>query len=171
MAYALLTDDRGKKFVWPMPPRRIVSLVPSDTYSLVRLGVGDRLVGRTRYCVEPAADVAAIALASGIALYGGTMLESALGTIASAQLFSTFRELRWGTELFGPLLLTEEILTQPLRYENFTLTLPQGPGLGVQLDLDKIERLRRDTKRGASVAAAHVCANRYGNIVFSTPSP
>jgi muconate cycloisomerase len=102
-----------------------------------------------------AADVAAIAFASGIALYGGTMLESALGTIASAQLFSTFRELRWGTELFGPLLLTEEILTQPLRYENFTLTLPQGPGLGVQLDLDKIERLRRDTRRGASVAAAH----------------
>jgi ABC-type Fe3+-hydroxamate transport system substrate-binding protein len=35
-------------------PRRIVSLVPSDSYTLVRLGVGERLVGRTSYCVEPA---------------------------------------------------------------------------------------------------------------------
>lgn len=35
-------------------PEKIVSLVPSDTYTLFRLGVGDRIVGRTAYCVEPA---------------------------------------------------------------------------------------------------------------------
>jgi len=34
-------------------PRRIVSLVPSDTYTLARLGLGERLVGRTEYCVAP----------------------------------------------------------------------------------------------------------------------
>jgi ABC-type Fe3+-hydroxamate transport system substrate-binding protein len=34
-------------------PRRIVSLVPSDTYTLARLGVAERLVGRTEYCVAP----------------------------------------------------------------------------------------------------------------------
>ncbi|SIN98780.1 muconate/chloromuconate family cycloisomerase [Paraburkholderia phenazinium] len=99
-----------------------------------------------------AAHVAAIAAAADIDLYGGTMLEGAVGTIASAQLFSTFGELKWGTELFGPLLLTEEILTEPLRYENFSLQLPEGPGLGIVLDWSKIERLRRDTSRGASVA-------------------
>ena len=38
------------------------------------------------------------------------MLEGAIGSFASAHLFSTFRKLDWGTELFGPLLLTEEIL-------------------------------------------------------------
>jgi muconate cycloisomerase len=99
-----------------------------------------------------AAHVAAIAAAADIDLYGGTMLEGAVGTIASAQLFSTFGELKWGTELFGPLLLTEEILAEPLRYENFSLQLPEGPGLGIVLDWNKIERLRRDTPRGASVA-------------------
>jgi len=41
-------------------PQRIVSLVPSDTYSLVRLGVAERIVGRTRYCVEPAEIVRSI---------------------------------------------------------------------------------------------------------------
>lgn len=38
-----------------MTPRRIVSLVPSLTETLYALGAGDRLVGATRYCVEPAA--------------------------------------------------------------------------------------------------------------------
>lgn len=40
---------------------RIVSLVPSETYNVVRLGAARRLVGRTRYCVEPAGlDVPAV---------------------------------------------------------------------------------------------------------------
>ena len=99
-----------------------------------------------------AAQLAAIASAANVDLYGGTMLEGAVGTIASAQLFSTFGELKWCTELFGPLLLTEEILTEPLRYENFALHLPKGPGLGIALDWHKIDRLRRDTRKGASVA-------------------
>src|SRR5512143_3064229 len=42
----------------PAPPRRIVSLVPSVTELLCDLGVGDRLVGVTRFCTEPAAVVA-----------------------------------------------------------------------------------------------------------------
>ncbi len=36
-----------------VPARRIVSLVPSLSEALVALGLGDRLVGVTEYCVEP----------------------------------------------------------------------------------------------------------------------
>ncbi|WP_297426522.1 muconate/chloromuconate family cycloisomerase [uncultured Acinetobacter sp.] len=88
-------------------------------------------------------DVATIAQLAGIDLYGGTMLEGTVGTMASAQLFSTFENLKFGTELFGPLLLTQEILTTPLRYENFELHLPNTPGLGIEIDENKIEQLRR----------------------------
>ena len=55
-----IRDDRGRLFRFAKAPERIVSLVPSDTYTLVRLGVGARLVGRTKYCVEPASEVAGI---------------------------------------------------------------------------------------------------------------
>ncbi len=88
--------------------------------------------------------VAAIADAAGIELYGGTMLEGAVSTIASAHLFASFAHLQWGTELFGPLLITEEILTQPLDYSDFALTVPRGPGLGIALDEAKIKRFTRD---------------------------
>jgi muconate cycloisomerase len=91
----------------------------------------------------PAQKVGAIAEAAGIGLYGGTMLEGGVGTAASAQLFATFPKLEWGTELFGPLLLTEEILQQPLCYEAFSLAVPQGPGLGIALDEDRIAHFRR----------------------------
>jgi muconate cycloisomerase len=90
------------------------------------------------------AKVAAIAEAAGIGLYGGTMLEGAVGTVASAQLFSTFPKLEWGTELFGPLLLTEEILSEPLDYSEFSLAVPAGPGLGIDLDEGQVKRFRRD---------------------------
>ena len=36
-----------------MAPERIVSLVPSLTETLFALGVGERVVGRTRYCTQP----------------------------------------------------------------------------------------------------------------------
>ncbi len=91
--------------------------------------------------------VAAIADAAGIELYGGTMLEGAVSTAASAHLFSTFNNLAWGTELFGPLLLTEEILREPLDYSNFELTVPTGPGLGIALDEDRLAFFTRDGAR------------------------
>jgi len=90
-----------------------------------------------------AQQVAAIGEAANIGLYGGTMLEGAVGTVASAQLFATFPELAWGTELFGPLLLTEEILRTPLEYRDFALQLPTGSGLGVEIDEDRVDYLAR----------------------------
>jgi muconate cycloisomerase len=94
-----------------------------------------------------AARVGAIADAAGIGLYSGTMLEGAIGTVASAHLFATFPSLEWGTELFGPLLLTEEILAEPLDYSEFSLKVPTGPGLGIVLDEAQINRFRRDRAR------------------------
>jgi muconate cycloisomerase len=96
--------------------------------------------------------VAGIAEAAGISLYGGTMLEGPIGSVASAQLFATFAELAFGTELFGPLLLTEDLLAEPLDYSDFSLAVPTGPGLGLQLDEDKVRAFRRDGERRTIVA-------------------
>ena len=43
-----------------MEPRRIVSLVPSLTELVWWLGAGDLLVGRTRFCTEPAGAVESV---------------------------------------------------------------------------------------------------------------
>jgi muconate cycloisomerase len=94
--------------------------------------------------LKRASEVVAIAEAAGLGLYGGTMLETGLGTAAALQLFATVEALDWGTELFGPLLLTEDILARPIAYRDFCVEIPKGPGIGVMLDMDKINFFRRD---------------------------
>lgn len=119
---------------------------PRDAFEVARTQAADIFAIKINQSggLRGAAAVAAIGEAANIALYGGTMLEGAIGTMASAQLFATFGDLAWGTELFGPLLLTEEILREPLQYSDFALHLPHRPGLGIDLDEDKIARLRID---------------------------
>jgi len=127
---------------------------PASAFALARVAGADVFAVKIEQSggLRAAQQVAAIADAAGIALYGGTMLEGAVGTVASAHVFATFRDLQWGTELFGPLLLTEEILAQPLQYQDFQLAVPTAPGLGIALDEDRVQFFRRDKKRSAAVA-------------------
>jgi muconate cycloisomerase len=129
---------------------------PVSAFQLATSAAADVFAIKTEQSggLQAAQQVAAIADAAQIALYGGTMLEGAVGSIASAHVFSTFRDLRWGTELFGPLLITEEILTRPLVYQDFHLELPTGPGLGITLDEDRVQYFRRDRNRISVSAAA-----------------
>ena len=86
--------------------------------------------------------LAHIAQAAGVALYGGTMLEGSLGTVASLHAWSTVN-LQWGPEMFGPLLLKDDVVTQPLSFSDGQVTLPQGPGLGVEIDEEKLRYYAR----------------------------
>ncbi|MBE7560033.1 ABC transporter substrate-binding protein [bacterium] len=47
------TDALGRKVTLPAPPRRIVTLAPSNTELIFALGLGDRCVGVTNYCDYP----------------------------------------------------------------------------------------------------------------------
>lgn len=60
MAWMQTADDLGFRLELARPPRRIVSLVPSWTETLFALGLGGSVVGVTRFCVEPAAGIAAL---------------------------------------------------------------------------------------------------------------
>ena len=97
--------------------------------------------------LKRASEVIAIGQSAGLGLYGGTMLETGLGTAAALQLFSTVETLAWGTELFGPLLLTEDILAEPIVYSDFSVGIPTGHGIGAILDPDKVAFYRRDSRR------------------------
>ncbi|MEK4030487.1 muconate cycloisomerase family protein [Pseudobacillus sp. FSL P4-0506] len=88
--------------------------------------------------------VAAIAEASGIPLYGGTMIESSLGTAICAQLYSTISEMTFGTELFGPLLFKDNVTVNEIEYENFEVKVPNGPGFGMTIDKEKVKHYSRE---------------------------
>jgi muconate cycloisomerase len=88
-------------------------------------------------------DVAAVAGAAGIGLYGGCLLESSVGVAAHLHVFTGLRDLAWGCEHFGPQILTGDLVTEPLRFQDFHIHLPTGPGLGVTLDPEQLRRYAR----------------------------
>ncbi len=47
------TDHLSRKISIPFPPKRIVSVVPSQTELLFDLGLGDSVVGVTWFCIHP----------------------------------------------------------------------------------------------------------------------
>lgn len=129
---AIMADEA---LTGPDSARRFAKEQAADVFSLKITQSGGLVAAR---------EVAAVGASAGIALYGGTMLEGGVGTVASAQLFATLGELVWGTELFGPLLMTEEVLEEPLTYRDFALELPTGPGLGITVDRVRLKRFERD---------------------------
>ena len=55
-----LTDARGIPVTLPRNPGRIVSLICSITETLFEFGLGDKLVGRTNYCIRPMPQVESV---------------------------------------------------------------------------------------------------------------
>jgi ABC-type Fe3+-hydroxamate transport system substrate-binding protein len=52
--YIQSTDQLGNTLQVPFPPKRIVSLVPSQTEFLFDIGLSEEIVGITRFCIHPA---------------------------------------------------------------------------------------------------------------------
>lgn len=49
----LFTDQMGREIEFAAPPRRIISLVPSQTELLYDLGLREEVVGITKFCIHP----------------------------------------------------------------------------------------------------------------------
>src|SRR6202012_6032025 len=51
------TDQMNRRVDIPSAPRRIISLVPSQTELLFDLGLDEEIIGITKFCVHPEANV------------------------------------------------------------------------------------------------------------------
>jgi muconate cycloisomerase len=125
-----------------------------DAFAFARIGAADAfsLKISKHGGLTNTRKVATIAQAAGRSLFGRTMLESGVGTAASPQLFSTLPTLRWGRQLFGPLMFKDDIAANRPEYRDFDLVVPNGPGFGVVVDEDKLAFYRRDGQYGERAA-------------------
>jgi muconate/chloromuconate cycloisomerase len=128
---------------------------PADALNLVQHAAADVFALKLTKAGGPLATMktAAIAEAAGIPCYGGCMLETSVGTAAYLHTFVAIHGIRAGCELFGPLLLKDDLVTQPLRYHDGAIHLHDGAGFGVEIDPSKLAFYRRD--RDPVVAVHH----------------
>lgn len=80
---------------------------------------------------------------AGITTYIGCMIETSLGTAAYLQFAAMLSELKWGCELWGPEMLKDDVVGDPIIIKNGEVHIPHGPGLGVKVDIDKIRFYQR----------------------------
>lgn len=118
---------------------------PNDALVLTQRGAGDIFAVKLPKSggFTAARKIASVAEAAGIPCHGGTTIESSIGTAAALHLACATPAFTAGSELFGPLLLAEEVAAESPIYKDGHLHVPHASGLGIHLDEQKVARLRR----------------------------
>jgi L-alanine-DL-glutamate epimerase-like enolase superfamily enzyme len=91
-------------------------------------------------------EIAAVARAAGITCALGSNLELGVGTAAMlhvAAALPTIASEVYPADAIGPLYHEADLLTQPLALGPVAARVPNGPGLGVELDEEQVRRWRQ----------------------------
>lgn len=93
--------------------------------------------------IRRALEVAAIARAAGIGIYGGCMFETSVAHAAGAHLMATVPDLTLGCEFYMSRYYAEaDIAADPFPVADGMVHVPMGPGLGIAPDPDMLARYR-----------------------------
>lgn len=84
----------------------------------------------------------ALADAANLECLIGTTQELSIATAAQAHVGASCVRLDYASDPVGPSLYEHDVTTQPVRFENGSLLVPDGIGLGVEGDPARIEAMR-----------------------------
>lgn len=82
--------------------------------------------------------------AAGIDVLIGSTVELGPGTAVALQVGCACPAITIPSDLVGPGLLVDDVITTPFEYRDSMLTVPDGPGLGVVLDRRKLQQYRKE---------------------------
>lgn len=110
---------------------------PAEAVEMVRHRFADAVSIKLMKCggLRRGKEIAAIAGAAGIPAYGGTMFEAGVALAAGIHFVASTPNVSLGAEFYtANHVLGVDILTRPLDLSGGASHLPQGPGLGVEVD-------------------------------------
>ena len=119
---------------------------PVDAWRTIQAGAADLI---NVYVAEagglaPARQIADLAALAGVGICVGSMPEFGIGTAAAAHLAVSLPDLDHPSDVAGYLYHGQDmVVTSPPIEEGYALP-PSGPGLGVDLDEEKLSRFRID---------------------------
>jgi muconate cycloisomerase len=124
---------------------------PRDAMEVIRRGAADIA---NVYVTEAggllnASRIFALGEAAGMPCMIGSMPEFGIGTAAQIHLGVAMTNLGPDSDTCGVLYHAEDLLTRPLRIEGGFAYPPDGPGLGVEVDMAVVERWRRNAPADA----------------------
>jgi len=85
--------------------------------------------------------MARMAAAMGLSAYGGDMFETGLAHLAGTHMIAATPEITLGCEFYqAKYFLAEDILATPFPIKAGQVVVPDGPGLGMEVNLDQLDR-------------------------------
>lgn len=120
---------------------------PEEAMTVIRLGAADRVkVKVTKHGLRGARLITDMLAAAGLTAVLGHVFEMGLAAVAEAHLAATVADLAGPHEIgsMQPMGSDADIIAEDLRAGPGLLHIPDGPGLGVTLDWDRIDGLRTD---------------------------
>jgi galactarate dehydratase (D-threo-forming) len=106
--------------------------------------------------ITPARRIFAIAEAAGKPCLIGTTQELSIGTAAAAHVAMAMPTATLPGDPVGPLLYTTDVVRTAVNYTDGCLTVPDGPGLGMEIDPDRLAQCAGPLTWAAASAAAAV---------------
>lgn len=104
--------------------------------------------------IQAAVEIAHVAQAAGIVCSMGSNLELGIATAAMLHVGIAVRAIDSETypgDFIGPLYHQADMLTTPLELGPVAARVPDGPGLGVELDLEQLEQYRDNSGAAESM--------------------
>jgi muconate cycloisomerase len=111
---------------------------PDDVLKAIRLGAAD--IFNLRGTMTTVNQLGYIAEIAGMSIWRGSGLDLGILDASYAHVCAATPSCTLGSDIIGQFMRADDLIVEPLIYESGHVLVPQGPGLGVALDVDALER-------------------------------
>lgn len=117
---------------------------PTDLEEFIKLGMLDGIAAKPARCggLVSCKRQIELCLEHNLIWLGSGLTDPDISLAATLGLYGAFG-LKKPAALNGPQFLTADVLKKPLRIENGIAHVPEGPGLGIEVDEDKVVELMK----------------------------
>jgi len=115
---------------------------PEDVLEAIRLGAAD--IFNLRGTMSTVNRLGYLAEIAGIRIWRGSGLDLGILDASYAHVCAATPSCTLGSDIIGQFMREDDLIAEPLVYENGHVLVPQEPGLGVELDLDALARYTVD---------------------------
>ena len=116
---------------------------PEDVLEAIRLGAAD--VFNLRGTMSGFSKLGYMAEVAGMAVWRGSGLDLGILDASYAHVCAATPACTLGSDIVGQFMRKDDLIIEPLAYEEGHVLVPRGPGLGVELDAEAVARFTVDS--------------------------
>jgi muconate cycloisomerase len=117
---------------------------PEDAFRCITSGAADVVNIKVAKCggIYRSRKIAAVCEAAGVPCFLGGCVETSVGTAAALHFYAATSNVLSAAEIHGSPYYVDDIAVEPFAAEDGSIAVPNGPGLGVEVDEDKVNAYR-----------------------------